>query len=251
MYSSKAKKRISLRIYALFTLTFLLASLLLIVISGYIKSTRAGQGSNASLSSDTVVIIDAGHGGEDGGAVGVDGTVEKHINLSIAIKLSEALNAAGIPTRLTRDRDEMLYDRNEDFEGRKKALDLAKRLEIAQEYEKAIFVSIHMNSFPQEKYSGLQVYYSDNSPISKQLAECIQERTRELLMPENRRGVKSAGESIYLLRKIEYPAVLIECGFLSNRDECARLSTDAYQRQLAISIYDAIIKYLSSEKIAY
>ena len=238
----------ALRIYALFTLLFILASIMLLLLGGAIRAMSAKKESALSEEVKTVVIIDAGHGGEDCGAIGVDGTLEKHINLSIAIKLSELLESAGIATRLTRTEDTMLYDKNDDYEGRKKVLDFARRLEIAQSYEDAIFVSIHLNSFPQSKYSGLQVYYSDNSPDSQNLAQKIQDLTRDLLLPDNNRKIKSAGDDIYLLHKIEYPSVLVECGFLSNPEECKRLSDKEYQAQLAFALYCSIVNYLEESK---
>ena len=237
-----------LRIYALFTLLFILASIMLILLGGFIRDLSSKKESAAADADGIVVIIDAGHGGEDCGAIGVDGTLEKHINLNIAIKLSELLRSAGISTRLTRTEDTMLYDKNADYKGHKKALDFARRLEIAQEYDDAIFVSIHLNYFPQSKYSGLQVYYSDNSPDSQKLAGKIQELTKDILQPKNNRKIKSAGDNIYLLHKIKYTAVLVECGFLSNPEECQKLSEKKYQTQLALILYSSIVNYLNDVK---
>ena len=237
-----------LRIYALFTLLFILSTIMLVLLGGFIRNMPSKKESAAEGARGTVIIIDAGHGGEDCGAIGIDGTLEKHINLNIALRLAEYLRSAGMTVRLTRTEDKMLYDKNADYEGRKKALDFARRLEIAQSYEDAIFVSIHLNSFPQAKYNGLQVYYSDNSPDSQKLAQKIQDLTRELLLPNNHRKIKSAGDDIYLLHKIEYPAVLVECGFLSNPEECKRLSEKEYQSQLAFALYCSIVNYLTESK---
>ena len=190
-----------------------------------------------------VVIIDAGHGGEDGGAVGIDGTLEKDLNLSIALELDALLRANGITTRLTRTEDILLYDRISDYQGHKKAQDMAKRLSISEEYEKAVFVSIHMNSFPQEKYKGLQVYYSVNSPNSLMLAQKIQTLISKNLQPDNTRSIKAAGSSIYLLDRIYHPAILIECGFLSNRDDCNDLNSPSYRSNLCYIIATAICDY--------
>lgn len=231
-----------LRIYALFTLMFLLASVMLIIFGTFLKGLSRKKESSSESSDDLVVIIDAGHGGEDGGAIGIDGSLEKHINLSISKKLAELLESAGVSVRLTRTEDAMLYDKNSDYKGHKKALDFAKRLEIAQSYDNAIFVSIHLNSFPQSRYNGLQVYYSDNDPDSKLLADKIQGLAKDMLQPENNRKTKSAGDDIYLLHKIDYPAVLVECGFLSNPEECKKLGEEKYQRALALVIYSAIIE---------
>ena len=192
------------------------------------------------------VIIDAGHGGEDGGAIGINGCLEKHLTLEIALLLEQMLRAEGICTRLTRTEDILLYDRSSDYKGHKKLQDMLARITIANEYEDAIFVSIHMNSFTQEKYSGLQVYFSDNSPLSCELAKYIQSLTVELLQPNNKRQIKSAGTDIYLLRKIDHPAVLVECGFISNSEECALLTTKEYQQKLCFVIYSAILEYFEA-----
>lgn len=192
------------------------------------------------------VIIDAGHGGEDGGAIGVNGAHEKDLNLALALELAAMLDAVGIETRLTRQTDTLLYDRNADFEGRKKILDMQARRAICEEYDDAIFVSIHMNSFPIEKYCGLQVYYSESAPRSAQLAEAIQSTVRKSLQYDNDRKTKPSGEDIYLLNDAKHPSVLIECGFLSNREECELLCQRAYQKRLCTCIYAALINYFSS-----
>ena len=192
------------------------------------------------------VIIDAGHGGEDGGAIGVGGALEKDINLKIALELEQLLRASGISTRLTRSEDILLYDRNSDYQGHKKEQDMAARLAIVKEYESAIFVSIHMNSFPQSKYRGLQVYYSENCSLSRELAQIIQSTATKNLQPENTRKIKPSGDNIYLLKQITHPCVLIECGFLSNPEECALLCSENYRQRLSLSIYSAIMNYFDS-----
>ena len=193
-----------------------------------------------------IVIIDAGHGGEDGGAIGIDGTLEKDLNLSIALELDTLLRAQGIQTRLTRTEDILLYDRNSDYKGHKKAQDMAQRLKITEEYENAIFVSIHMNSFSQEKYKGLQVYYSTNSQNSSILAQKIQTMVAENLQWDNKRNVKPSDTGIYLLEHITHPAVLIECGFLSNSEDCSNLNSPSYRSKLCFIISAAICDYFQS-----
>lgn len=195
------------------------------------------------------VIIDAGHGGEDGGAIGVNGVLEKDLNLQIAILLEEMLRALGYDTVMTRTEDVLLYDRNENYEGRKKVLDLAARLAIGKQYENAVFISIHMNAFPQEQYRGLQVYYSDNDPRSASLATEIQELSRELLMPSNHRRIKPSNGNVYLLDRATIPAVLVECGFLSNPSECEDLSSETYRRKMATVLFAAVDQYLNKENV--
>lgn len=185
------------------------------------------------------VVIDAGHGGEDGGTASKSGTLEKDINLKLSALLGDLFSAAGYSAVQTRTEDKLLYDRNTDYKGRKKILDMAARLNTANNCGAELFISIHMNSFPQPKYRGLQVYYSPNHKDSETVAKSIQSLTRSSLQPENNRAVKPSGGKIYLLDKLEYPAVLVECGFLSNPDEAALLCDDDYLQQLAFVIFAA------------
>ena len=199
----------------------------------------------------TVVVIDAGHGGEDGGASSASGVVEKDVNLAVAFALRDLFEAAGIPVVMTRTEDILLYDRGVNFQGRKKVLDLAARQLIAEKTAQAaseeggasLFISIHMNAFPAPQYSGMQVWYGVGDPLSREMADAIQTASLTL-MPNNRRKTKAAGSSIYLLDRIQTPAVLVECGFLSNPDEAARLGTDDYQRQVALAIFTGIAGYM-------
>ena len=202
---------------------------------------------NTPYLSDITIIIDAGHGGEDGGAVGANGIFEKNINLSVASMLETRLRNDGYKTLMTRTEDILLYDRNTDFEGHKKHLDLEARIKIAEETENALFISIHMNSFSQKKYKGLQVYYSPNSSHSKLLAEEIQLNARLLLDASNNRVTKESDGNILLLKRITHPAVLVECGFLSNTSECQRLSDPLYQAEIARTICISIENYINNE----
>lgn len=186
------------------------------------------------------VIIDAGHGGEDGGAVSQSNIFEKDINLAVAFSLRDLLVANGVSVVLTRSEDILLYDRTVNYQGRKKALDLAARRKIAEETENAIFVSIHMNAFPLEQYCGLQVWYSQNSPDSIILAQTIQDFAAKKIQPENDRRVKPATSAIYLLHHLQCPAVLVECGFLSNPQEAELLASEDYQNQLAFLLFLSI-----------
>lgn len=188
------------------------------------------------------VVLDAGHGGEDGGASSQDGILEKELNLKITLLLAELLRANGVEVILTRSTDTLLYDRNVDYHGRKKALDLAERKRIAEDTADSIFVSIHMNTYPQADCKGLQVWYSPNDPASYGIAEQIQRTTRTLLQPENDRRIKEAGSGIYLLHHIQTPCVLVECGFLSSPEEAAMLNTPEYQKKLAFVLFCAIMQ---------
>ena len=197
----------------------------------------------------TAVVIDAGHGGEDGGASSASGVVEKGVNLSVSFALRDLFEAAGIPVVMTRTEDILLYDRNVDFQGRKKVLDLAARQLVAERIAEAasreggtsLFISIHMNAFPAPQYSGMQVWYGVGNTTSQTVADAIQAASLSL-MPSNRRKTKAAGSSIYLLEHIRTPAVLVECGFLSNPEEAEKLATEAYQRALAAVIFAGVVE---------
>lgn len=188
------------------------------------------------------VVIDAGHGGRDGGAVAVDGTLEKHLNLAVAKHLKALLESANIRVVMTRETDVELASPDSPH---KKADDLKARLKLASECENAVFVSIHMNRFPVEKYRGLQVYYSENHEKSLSLAQTIQTVSEEILHNTNGRKVKSAGDSIYLMKNLEIPAILVECGFLSNSEETVLLKSERYQKKLALCLYASLIRYFS------
>ena len=203
------------------------------------------RAASADLSAVTVVL-DAGHGGEDGGAVGVNGVYEKDLNLSLTHRLGALLEEAGVRVVYTRTEDKMLYSEAEGKSGRKKFFDLRNRLLLARAQENPVLVSIHMNKFTVAKYSGLQVYYSAARPESRALAAAVQETVRKNLQPENRRQIKQAGDNIYLLDKADIPAVLIECGFLSNPAECENLSSEDYQNRLSYAVFCGIMEYLTA-----
>ena len=196
----------------------------------------------------TCVVIVAGHGGEDGGASSAAGVLEKDLNLSVAFALRDLLEAAGVPVVMTRTEDKLLYDRNVDFQGRKKVLDLAARRIVAEKTAAAaaksggtsLFISIHMNAFPAPQYSGMQVWYGTGDSLSAEVAGAIQAASLAV-MPENHRQIKAAGSNIYLLDRIQSPAVLVECGFLSNPAEAERLAREDYQRAVAAVVFAGVM----------
>lgn len=199
---------------------------------------------NTSSSEKKRIVIDPGHGGEDGGTVGINGVLEKDLNLSLSQVLGTILEFSGYEVIRTRTEDKLLYDKNEDYLGKKKILDLKGRLEIAQKTDPDIFIGIHMNAFPEQKYSGLSVYYSKNAPESKTAAEMICADVKRTLQPNNNREIKAADSGIYILNRTTCPAVLIECGFLSNAEECEKLSTYEYRRELSIVFYSSLVSFL-------
>ena len=196
----------------------------------------------ASAGSHGVVIVDAGHGGEDCGAIGINGCYEKDLNLEISRTLGEYLRRAGYTVVYTRTEDRLLYSEDQNIKGFRKIYDLKNRVAVADEYPSALFISIHMNSFGKEKYSGLQVYYSTGNEESKRLADSIQSEAKERTQPENTR-VPKPGRDIYVMENIENVGVLVECGFLSNAEECQKLSEKEYQKELCFAILCGIISY--------
>lgn len=196
---------------------------------------------------DGVVILDAGHGGEDGGAVGVTGLLEKELNLDLAKRVAALLEQHGVKVIMTRTEDVLLYDRNTNYEGRKKALDLAARQAIGDANPDAIFVSIHANTFSQSQYHGLQIWYGANHAGSATLAEQIRLEVVSTLQPDNHRQSKQGGSNIYLLYHLNNPAVLVECGFLSNPGECRSLEDESYRQALALALCRGILAYYESD----
>lgn len=207
-----------------------------------------------SLHADTpeqqiTIVLDPGHGGEDGGACSYGGLFEKDLNLLISKDIYNMLFSYGINVIMTRYDDRLLYDPDSDYVGHKKSQDLANRLKIANEIPGAILISIHMNAFPEEKYRGLQVYYSLNSDKSHNLALNIQSNTKQLLDSTNKRKIKPAGSNIYLLNRTKNTGVLIECGFLSNAEERNLLNTIEYRKKLSFIISCSIIQYIEQWEI--
>ena len=194
-----------------------------------------------------LLVIDPGHGGEDGGAA-VGETLEKDLNLAVSEKVCDLCTIFGYPVQMTRTEDVLLYDYYhdlDDYKGKQKTYDLKNRLRITEESGAAVLLSIHMNLFPQSRYRGLQVYYSPNAESSKSLANRIQLSARQRLDPENTREIKAATNAIYLLKRAEIPAVLVECGFLSNPDERELLQTPDYQLRLAASLFVPSAEFLT------
>jgi N-acetylmuramoyl-L-alanine amidase len=187
------------------------------------------------------IVIDPGHGGKDGGASGTTGTVEKDINLAISQKLRGYIESSGDVCMMTRETDAGLYDGS----GTRwvKSKDLKKRKEIINSSKGDIFISIHLNSFPQQQYYGAQVFYQTGNEQSKLLAECVQGQMVSVLDPDNKRVAK-ASDTYFILRNNPMPSIIVECGFLSNSKEEKLLKDEEYQNRVAYAIYTGILKYL-------
>lgn len=200
----------------------------------------------ASDNSDKVILIDPGHGGIDGGAKSKTGTIEKDINLQISLKLRDNLEEKGYKVYMTRDEDEGLYQKGNTVMEKKRE-DLNRRVEMKKETECDIFVSIHQNMFPQSKCYGAQVWYASNDN-SYNLATIVQDSIKESVKDNNKRVAKPAAEAYLILRdKYEGASILVECGFLSNPDEEARLKSDEHQNLIVEGISNGIDKYFDGD----
>ncbi len=219
----------------------LLGLICVIALFSYINYEFISVG-NLSDNSPTI-IIDAGHGGFDGGAVASDGTVEKNINLSIANKTAAILRLYGFDVIMTRTTDTGTEDDQTNTIPTRKKSDLSNRLKLMNDNPDAIFVSIHLNKFTTSAANGAQVFYTKNYTQANTLANCIQNSITTLIQPQNTRVIKQGTDSTYLLKNATVPAVIVECGFLSNKAELEKLKTDDYQSQMALAISVGITEF--------
>lgn len=235
-------------IYALrFFLCAVLTVLVIMAVSvalEAIMTKKPEESAPTSLdTSNVLVVIDPGHGGEDPGSVAPDGTLEKDLNLEISNLVQALCILNGWDVKMTRTEDTLLYDYYDDLEdytGKKKVYDLKNRLKIAEEHENALYLGIHMNKFSQSKYSGAQIYYSKNNVGSYSVATNLSKNIKKYLQPSNNRAIKAADSSIYILNNIKNPAILVECGFLSNEDELSLLKAEEYRAKMALVIFSSI-----------
>lgn len=185
-----------------------------------------------NIQTKKTVIIDPGHGGIDVGTVGINGSLEKNINLSISLDLYDFLMVSGINTVLTRDGDYEMYRAGE----QRTKSDLYNRMDYINSVPNSILISIHQNHFENEAEWGTQVWYSPNDEISPTLADKILQSVKKNIQPENKRENKVSDNSYYILYKAQKPSVMVECGFVSNENENKRLQDKEYQRDMAYSI---------------
>ena len=222
--------------------------IIITVVIGAVFSGSVSRNNSAIQSSSentTVIILDAGHGGIDGGAVAADGTAEKNLNLDIVLKMQTYLEKLGYKIILTRSEDISIHSSDAQTTREKKVSDLHNRLDIIKSNPDSVFVSVHQNYYTQSKYSGTQVFYSVNNPQSEKLALCIQNSVVSSLQPDNTRKIKPSGNSIFLLSNSDVPSVLVECGFLSNSAETEKLKNENYRMQMAEYICKGIIDYIN------
>ncbi len=205
------------------------------VVGAFASGKQAGK---------TKLIIDAGHGGEDGGAVGKENLIEKEVNLDISKALFELMSFCGVDAIMTRDKDISLYSEDAKSLRQKKISDTRNRVKLISLTSGGVLISIHQNSFPQNNCKGAQVFYSENNVESKLLAENVQNSLKHGLSDGNHRIEKPADRRIYLLENVNCPAVLVECGFLTNDKESKLLATPEYRVKLAFCIARGFFEYM-------
>ena len=221
-------------IYILIFAIFILSS---------VTFNHAATAFSNNMTARQTVIIDAGHGGVDGGAVSCTGVYESNINLDIALRLNDLLHLLGIQTVMIRDTDRSVYTTGDTIAA-KKVSDIKERIRVVNSTPNAILVSIHQNNFHDSRYWGTQVFYNKQSG-SDQIAELLQESFRTNLNPENNRQIKKSS-GVYLMEHVNCQAVLVECGFLSNPSEEQMLRNDGYQRNISSIIATTVSQYLNT-----
>lgn len=229
---------------------FVLLFLILLCIMGFRLNGRFEQ-SLAELTQTEkpflyTPVIDPGHGGIDGGASGVSGSRECDINLDIGLKTELLMRFLGLNPIMTRDSDISIHTSDAKTIAQKKRSDLSQRVRLANLSDDRVLISIHQNKFEQSKYYGAQVFYNGNN---KNFAEIMQKSLRETLDPANDRQAKSSGGNVYLLEHTRRPAVLIECGFLSNHTEEALLQNNIYQLKISMAICGGFLEWAKSESM--
>lgn len=212
-----------------------------LILTALFAATRGVREAGSSRAVEGMkVMIDAGHGGNDPGKVATDGSLEKDINLEIALCLGEYLKEKGMDVYYIRQKDMGLYSPDA---ASKKAEDLKKRCEIIEDIGPDITISIHQNSYPESYVKGAQVFYYSQSARGKALAEALQENLRKYADRDNSREAK-ANDSYYILKNTVSPTVIVECGFLSNPQEAEKLQKSSYQNKLAEAMYHGICDFL-------
>ena len=223
----------------------LLASLLIAVVSIGIFQMNLKEESIETVAlpvSNKVIVLDAGHGNPDGGAVSTNGISEAEINLKIALKLQNLLEQSGATVILTRSDENGIYDADKTKLKNQKVSDIKNRVKIGNSSSADIFVSIHLNKIPQSQYSGWQTFFKSGSEQGGKLATSIQENLNKTIEKENNR-VPMKLDNVYIVKNVEIPLTIVECGFLSNEEEERKLQEDDYQDKLAWGIYNGIINY--------
>ncbi len=223
-----------------------LLSFIIIMLSLMFCKIERSSSNNLYYNIFPIIIVDAGHGGEDGGAIANDGTLEKDLNLDISLKLNDMLSVLGYKTKIIRNSDTDLHTSGDSIRERKIS-DIRNRFEIMNQGGNCLYISIHQNKFNDPRVHGAQIFYSPNNDESKILADFIQKSISSQLQPDNKRVIKKSGTDIFLLYNATKPTVMVECGFVSNIEELKNLKNNDYQQKMALSIGVGIINYNMSE----
>lgn len=229
------------RKYAFFLPVYALVFSLFLLGSIFGSRTVTVLSENAPLENRRCIVIDPGHGGEDGGAVSITGANESAINLEISLRLQDLFHLLGYDTKMIRTTDRSIYTQGNTIAS-KKASDLKERVRIINATENALLLSIHQNHFSESKYSGAQVFYAQTQN-SKDLAEQLQAALVQTVNPGSSRSCKQS-TGVYLMEHISCPGILVECGFLSNPEEEAKLRTSEYQKKLCCVIAASVSQFL-------
>ena len=190
-----------------------------------------------------VLVIDAGHGGEDGGATSLSGILESELNLDISKRMAALSGLTGIKFIMTRDSDDIEYPDSANTISKKKKYDQKHRVEIINTTKNAILISVHQNCYPHKSPHGPQAFYSKKEG-SDTLAKLVQDAMNASLYPENRRIAMPVASNVYLFKNVTCTAVLVECGFISNPDESKKLDTETYRLKVAASLMSAYMQYI-------
>ncbi|NMO97479.1 N-acetylmuramoyl-L-alanine amidase CwlD [Paenibacillus lemnae] len=223
-----------------------LLALLIAVVTYEIPSSKTVQYWSLPLAGK-VIALDAGHGGPDGGAVSRQGIIEKDINLAVTLYLRDYLQQAGALVVLTREGDQDLASPDTKGYSKRKSEDLKNRVRLIESKQADLFVSIHLNSIPSNRWSGAQTFYPPNKDESKRMAELIQSEIRHNL--ENTQRLAKTDDNIFLLRALNIPSALVEVGFLSHPVESEMLRDEKYQQKVAASVYKGILRYTAGERV--
>lgn len=200
-----------------------------------------------NVTDDFYIVLDAGHGGMDGGCSSADGVLEKDVNLSILLKVRDLCRLYGYNVDVTRDTDKSIHDKGVVGIRKQKMSDMDNRLAIFNKHSNALCVSIHQNKFTDPKYSGAQMFYADTHDDNEHIANLMKNRFVQNLQPDNTREIKRCGSELFLCHYCNNPTLMIECGFLSNIDEAKKLSSNEYQKQIAFTIFSGINDYIHEE----
>ena len=195
-----------------------------------------------------IIILDAGHGGFDGGCVSAEGVPEKGINLSILLRLRDMLEISGYEVEVTRDSDISIHDKGIEGIAAQKSSDMDNRLALFNKYDNAVCISIHQNQFTDPVYHGAQMFYSASDSRSEELAKELKASFADILQPDNKRDIKLCGKELFLCYYSDNPTVMVECGFMSNPEEASLLNTEEYQEKVALTIFNGINNYISRQE---